>query len=112
MVDIDIEDIKKLSGLELHNFCSALTDLFSHPDEEIRRIAMELIFLLDEPTGIIFIDLLSSDNNVWNRMRLVDILEGIYKEEANVALKNLTNDDEEMVKERALETLNQRRILN
>lgn len=112
IVEMDFEDIKQLSQLELRNFCSSLSDLLSHPDEEVRRISMELIFSLDESTGLIFIDLLSTDSNVWNRMKLIDILENIFCEEANKALKNLTNDDEEMVKERAEGVLNQRRILN
>jgi HEAT repeat protein len=112
MVEMDFEDIKQLSQLELRNFCSSLSDLLSHPDEEVRRISMELIFSLDESTGLIFTDLLSTDSNVWNRMKLIDLLETIYNEDANKALINLMNDEEEMVKERATNVLNQRRILN
>ncbi|MCX6151011.1 MAG: HEAT repeat domain-containing protein [Ignavibacteriales bacterium] len=112
MTDIDGDEFGKLSQLEQHNFCSSLADLLSHSDEEVRRISMELIFALDESTAFIFIDLLCSDSNVWNKMKLLDILENIFNEEANKALKTLINDEEEMVKERAIMALNQRRILN
>ena len=97
-----------LSKMEIHNLCTSLTDLLSHPDEEIRRIVTELIFSIDKSSAFVFIDIMSCDSNVWNRLRLVEILEGIYGKESEDALRSLANDDEEMVKERAMAVLNQR----
>jgi len=97
-----------LSKMETHNLCTSLTDLLSHSDEEIRRIVTELIFSIDVSSAFVFIDIMSCDNNVWNRLRLIEILEGINSNESNEALKNLANDEEEMVQERALMILNQR----
>ncbi len=97
-----------LSKMETHNLCTSLTDLLSHSDEEIRRIVTELIFSIDVSSAFVFIDIMSCDNNVWNRLRLIEILEGINSEESTEALKNLANDDDEMVQERALIVLNQR----
>jgi len=97
-----------LSKMETHNLCTSLTELLSHSDEEIRRIVTELIFSIDVSSAFVFIDIMSCDNNVWNRLRLIEILEGIESNESNDALKNLANDEEEMVQERALMILNQR----
>jgi HEAT repeat protein len=92
-------------AIESHKLCEKLTGHLTHPDEEVRRIVMELLFHLNPETALIFSDTMMADQNVWNRMRLVDLLEELNSEKAVPVLELLANDEDEMIKERALQVL-------
>ncbi len=102
------ESIQELSPLDLRNLCDVLTMYLEHADEEVRRIAIELLFFLGLDTALLFIDTMIEDDNFWNRLRVVEILENIDDERAIEGLQKLSEDPEEMVSERAQEVLNQR----
>jgi len=104
------ESIKQLNDLAYHNICDALTELLSNADEEIRRIAMELLFYLNTSIAIMFIDVMTSDNNMWNRLRLIELIENENDERVKESLKILSSDEEEMVREKAISVLSQREL--
>jgi len=66
---------------------------------------MELLFLLDTESALLFIDAMIVDENLWNRLRLLEILDNIYSPDVTGFIEKFSNDPEEMVKERAAEIL-------
>jgi HEAT repeat protein len=88
--------------LEIRNIVHAITGLLSHFDEEVRRSAMEIIFNMDADSALLFIDTMISDENTWNRLRLLELLENIQEEKFNLSIAKLTNDVDDMVRERAI----------
>ncbi len=114
-----LKDIIQLDGEEKYNFIPSLqlrslTDSLSHYlsnyDEEVRMLALELLFILDKNAGILFIDEFIEDNNLWNRLKLIELLDEVYHPKADEALIKLSNDSEEMVKERANFCLSKRDV--
>jgi HEAT repeat protein len=99
---------EEFSPLELRNLTDSISTCLQHPDEEIRQVSIDLIFLIDIKMGILFIDVMIEDDNMWNRLRLPDILETIDLPESTAALKRLSEDSEEMVSQRAKEILSNR----
>lgn len=97
-----------LSELENRNLSDALSKYFEHPDEEVRRLSAELIFQVNQETGLLFLETILDDDNIWNKMKFVEILENIYNERASEGLKILAQDEEEMISERARNVLSQR----
>jgi len=91
-----------ISMLEIRNIIHAITGLLNHFDEEVRRSAMEIIFNMDADSALLFIDSMVSDENTWNRLRLLELLENIQGEKFNSSIAKLTKDDDEMVRERAI----------
>jgi len=102
------ESIQQVSELDLRNLCDVLTTSLDNADEEVRRSSIELLFFLSLDTALMFVDTMIADDNYWNRIRLVEIFENIDDERAFEGLKKLAEDEEEMVRERAQEILDQR----
>jgi len=99
-----------ISMLEIRNIVHAITGLLSHFDEEVRRSAMEIIFNMDADSALLFIDTMISDENTWNRLRLLELLENIQEEKFNLSITKLTNDVDDMVRERAILIANAKNI--
>nr|HRI45522.1 hypothetical protein [Ignavibacteriaceae bacterium] len=108
LVEEDHHINEELSPLELRNLTDSISNCFKHPDEEVRQVAIDLIFAIDPKMGLLFIDIILDDDNMWNRLRLLDILEMVQLPEANEALQKLAEDPEEMINERAKEILSTR----
>lgn len=104
------QSLGSLSPLELRNLSDSFTACLEHTDEEVRRSSIELLFFIDPETAIMFMDTMLSDDNYWNRIRLVEILENFDDERTIEAIKQLAQDQEEMVAERAQMALNQKGI--
>ncbi len=100
--------VKMLSNIQIRNLSDAFAKCLDNPDEEARRLAVELLFTIDQGTAMLFIDKMVEDDNLWNRLKLLEILSEVNSIEANTALKKLTDDAEEMVNERAKYILSQR----
>lgn len=100
--------LEELGTLKMHNMCEKLAQCLTHPNEEVRRSSMELLFFLSPETAFVFTDTMTTDKNVWNRMRLVEILESFEGDEALQALKELQGDEEDMVRQRVEFILSQR----
>lgn len=91
---------------------SAIAENLTNPDEEARKTAMELLFILDIETGLLFLDTMTADDNIWNKVRLIDILEEVFDARAEEALAKLSNDTEVMISERAKKILENRTVSN
>jgi HEAT repeat protein len=101
-----------LTDLEIRNYIETLSNLLTHPDEEVRSSSMELLFFLDTETALIFSDTMLEDTVSWNRLRLLEIIQ--YGEDQRIIqlIKTLANDSDEMVRENALNILSERGISN
>jgi HEAT repeat protein len=99
-----------LKTVELREFVSVLIEMLNFPDEEVRILAAELLFKLDEKTALLFVDSLSEDTSMWNRMRLIELLEQVDSPVAVEIIKKMTSDPEEMVSDRARDFLESRGV--
>ncbi|MGB8320306.1 MAG: hypothetical protein WCE54_19390, partial [Ignavibacteriaceae bacterium] len=95
------EKYNSMHSLQLRNLTDALSKYLSDHDEEVRMLSLELLFLLDKNVAVLFVDDFSEDNNIWNRLKLVEILGEVVHPKADEVLLKLSNDSEEMIKERA-----------
>ena len=89
------------SMLDIKNMIHAVSGLLSHHEEEVRKCAMEILFNIDAQSAMMFIDTMLNDENIWNRLRLLEILEGLEGDEYDSAYQKLALDPDEMVQERA-----------
>lgn len=112
LISSDQQSLEDLSSVNMRNLCDVFTDNLDNPDEEVRRSSIELLFFCNYETAILFLDTIINDDNFWNRLRLLEILEQVEDERIIETLKKLSDDPEEMVKEKAVWLLNQRGINN
>jgi len=112
LISHDQQSLESLNGVDMRNLCDVFTENLDNPDEEIRRSVIELLFFCNYETAVLFLDTMISDDNFWNRLRLLEILEQVEDERTLNAVKKLSQDPEEMVKEKAVWILNQRGINN
>lgn len=90
-----------ITMMDVRNIVHGASGLLNHHDEEVRRAAMEILFQLDVESALLFVDVLLSDENNWNRLRLLEIVENIPGAEFNLVIQKLLNDEDEMIRERA-----------
>ncbi len=95
------EKYNSMPSLQLRNLIDALTQYLSDHDEEVRMLSLEILFILDKNIAVLFVDDFAEDNNIWNRLKLVEILGEVVHPKADEVLIKLSNDPEEMIKERA-----------
>lgn len=105
IIDMYYEDIK---SIPLHNLNDALTQCITNPAEEVRRTAIDLLFKLDEEVALLFIDIMLEDENIWNRLRLVELIQNSKSPIAEDALQKLQSDEEQMVSDAAKQILSER----
>ena len=105
IIELNYQEIKMVP---LHNLNDALTQCITNPDEEVRRTAIELLFKLDDEIAFLFIDIMLEDENIWNRMKLVELIQYSKNPIAEDALLKLQNDEEQMVSETAKQILSER----
>ena len=105
------EKYNTMPSLQLRNLTDALSKYLSDHDEEIRVVALELLFIVDINVAVLFVDDFSEDSNIWNRLKLVEILGEVTHPKADEVLAKLSNDPEEMIKERANFCLSNRNII-
>ncbi len=111
IIELDGEEkYNSMSSLQLRNMTDSLSQYLSDSDEEVRMLALELLFILDKNVAVLFFDDFSEDNNIWNRLKLVEILGEVVHPKADEVLVKLANDSEEMIRERAGFCLSKRDI--
>ena len=71
--------------------------------DRVRIAAAELLFRIDTETALLFLDTMISDENFWNRIRLLDMISEMDRPEVIEALEKLSQDSEEMVSDKAKE---------
>jgi HEAT repeat protein len=102
--------LEGLSDIDKRNLCDSFTRCLEHADEEVRKSAMELLFAVNVDTALVFIGTMMEDNNLWNKLRLIELLEMVNLQQANDALITLSKDPDEMINERAKSVLSERNI--
>ena len=105
IIQSNAESLASLSEIDMRNLCDMFADNLENPDEEIRRSAIEFLFFCSLDMAEMFLDIMLQDDNFWNRLRVLEILEGLESEKLYETAKALSEDTEEMVKEKALEIL-------
>lgn len=105
LVEWNGESLGSLEETEIVNLCDSLSNNLAHPDEEVRKLAMELLFMIRTPMALIFFDRMVSDPVLWNRLRLIELVEQYAPNQLKEYLVQFTNDPEEMIRERAHSTL-------
>ncbi|MFH0734125.1 MAG: hypothetical protein V1773_07460 [bacterium] len=93
--------LRELTQIEFYNLCDVFTAGLENPDEEVRRSCIEMLFFLNADTAFMFVDTMINDNDFWNKIRLLEILEYFDDPRGKEAIKKLTEDSEEMVSEKA-----------
>jgi HEAT repeat protein len=106
-----VEIINTLAGIQRRNISDSFTKCLDNPDEEVRKLAVELLFTVDQNIAILFIDKMLDDDNLWNRLKLLELLSTTNLPEAEAALIRMSNDPEEMISERAKFILFQKSVL-
>jgi len=102
----------QISLVIIRNVIHAVSEFLNHPDEEVRRASMEIIFNLDPQSALLFIDSMINDENIWNKLRLIELLEMVDNSESTDALIRLAQDEDEMVRNKAQEVIEQRKKIN
>ena len=97
-----------LTELQTRNLTDSLINCLDNPDEEVRRLSSELLFIIDTENALLFVDKMIEDNNLWNKLKLLEILSSINNSVAEDAIIKLAEDNEEMISERAKFSLSQR----
>ena len=112
IIEFNSDSLASLSEIDMRNLCDMFADNLENSDEEIRRNAIEFLFFCSLDMAEMFVDIMLQDDNFWNRLRVLEILEGLNSEKINEAATMLSEDPEEMVKEKALELLQRNGISN
>ncbi len=102
--------LEELTPVEFRQLCDLFTVKLESLDEEVRLSAMELLFFLCLDTALVFLDTMAKDDNVWNKMRLLEFLAQLDGEEVNNALLKLAEDEDQMVSEKAKEIIQEKGI--
>ncbi len=103
-----VENIRTLSPIEYRNLVDSITTCVDNPNEEARRLTLELLFTLEPDTALLFSDNFIADDDIWNRMKLLEIIELMEGEKVIEILKALSNDSDEMIRDKAQWLLTQR----
>jgi HEAT repeat protein len=97
-----------ISGIDLRDFTDSFVKCLESPDEEVRKLSIELLFGLNINTAILFLDQMVQDDDIWNKLKILEYIENINHPNVEKALRILSSDEEQMVSERASAILSQR----
>lgn len=97
--------IKEIDKIQLHKLIDSISRCLKHTDEIVRLYAVELLFKLDIETAILFLNDEFLNENFWIKIRLTELLEDISNPVVYDFLEKLSEDENEMVSERAKEIL-------
>jgi HEAT repeat protein len=105
-----IKEVWDMTGNEKEKFSlsdyrktlvDSLITCLDDPDEEVRMITIEMLFSIDKENTVYFMENFVEDPNVWNRLKVIDMLENLSLPKAEEILNKLAEDEEEMVSEKA-----------
>lgn len=105
IIESDPHLMDSLSVIEKRKLIESISECLTNPDEIVRILTAEIMFKIDQEGAILFLDTMSSDENFWNRIRLLDLIGEIEDTSVMKAIEKLSNDPEEMVSEKAKEIL-------
>ncbi len=95
-----------LTPITLKSLENELENMLDNPNEEIRKTVMNLLFKMDAEEALLFLDKMMKDENIWNKLYLMDILETVPLNETVVEkLLKFRETEDEMIRERINELL-------
>jgi hypothetical protein len=68
--------------------------------------------MLDKDTASLFANVLSEDISMWNRMKIIELLNEYNPPNAEEIIRKMVGDSEDMVSEKAKEYINSRESIN
>jgi hypothetical protein len=90
-----------VTTLEYRNLIDTITKCLESSDEEVRKMSMSILFSIDSSTALLFLDTMLQDDNIWNKLHLLDLLSLYNSENTKEALDILAGNENEMISERA-----------
>lgn len=97
-----------ITTIQTRELADSCTKCLDNPDEEVRKLGIEILFTIDKEIALLFLDKMLDDNSMWNKLRLLEILSEIDSSEAEDAIEKLSKDNEEMISDRAKFMLEER----
>ena len=101
LIEWNGSSIGKLHETEVVNLCDVLLNHLSNSDEEARKLVMELLFMIRPEMALVFFDKMANDSVIWNKLRLIELVEQYAPGKLREYLEVFENDAEEMIRERA-----------
>lgn len=106
ILDNNSEAVTSVNKFLLHKLIDAVSRCLTHSEEMVRLYSVELLFKLDVDTALIMLDEEFLNANFWIKLRIIEILENINHRTAIDFLVRMTEDENEMIRQRAVEILN------
>ncbi len=100
LIEWNSTSIGKLRETEVVNLCDVLLNHLSNPDEEARKLVMELLFMIRPEMALVFFDKMADDSVIWNKLRLIELIEQYAPSELQKYLEVFEKDPNEMIRER------------
>jgi hypothetical protein len=104
--------IQELNQVELNKAIDSIARCLKHPDEMVRLTSLELIFNIVPETASLYLDDEILNENLWIKIRLVELLETLTDENSLRFLDKLSEDENEMVSIKAKEVLTAKKSLS
>lgn len=98
------EDVEQLSGRAF----ILIADRWMSADEETRATIVDALFRLDGDNAVEFLDAIMNDPDPWLRMHVIEIIAAIADPRAPEFISRFLQDEDEMVREVAMATLQSR----
>jgi hypothetical protein len=89
---------------------NSLVSCIESPDEEQRITALELLFRIDNTNSVYFMEEFTEDPSIWNRMKVLDMLDKISHLKADKILSRFASDEEEMINNKAKSIMEKRNL--
>jgi HEAT repeat protein len=84
---------------------SAIAEQWSTADEETRGVIVDALFRLDGDRAVEFLDAIMNDPDPWLRIHVIEVIAAIADPRAPEFIARFLRDDDEMVREVAMGTL-------
>jgi HEAT repeat protein len=85
-----------------------IADQWGTADEETRGLIIDVLFRLDGDNAVEFLDAIMNDPDPWLRMHVIEIIAAISDPRAPEFIARFLADDDEMVRDVAMDTLQSR----
>jgi len=106
LLEVNPESFNEVNKFLMHKLIDAVSRCLTHTEEMVRLYSVELLFKLDIETALIMLDEEFLNANFWIKLRLIEILETINHKSVIDFLVKMTEDENEMIRQKAAEILN------
>lgn len=107
-----LNSVYNAEPFEKRGILDALIPFITSSDEELRITTFEMLLKIDTETALLFSDEIIDDPNMWNRIKLIELLEPVEHEQKYIMLQRLAKDEEDMVKMKAEALLRLKPVIN